>query len=61
MEKSRSLSSSYWDEEEVFDLPRLLDDMAQGLLLSPPQCLGDYMNWDDMGTDADIKLWSFSI
>ncbi|XP_021803668.1 dehydration-responsive element-binding protein 1E-like [Prunus avium] len=61
MEKSRSLTSSYWDEEEVFDMPRLLDDMAQGLLLSPPQCLGGYMNWDDMGTDADVKLWSFSI
>nr|AIX87844.1 C-repeat binding factor 1 [Prunus dulcis] len=59
MEKSTSLSLSYWDEEEVFDMPRLLDDMAQGLLLSPPQCLGGDI-WDDMGTDADVKLWSFS-
>ncbi|NP_001287934.1 dehydration-responsive element-binding protein 1F [Prunus mume] len=61
LERSRSLSLSYWDEEEAFDMPRLLHDMAEGLLLSPPQPLGSDTNLDDMGTDADIKLWSFSI
>ncbi|CAB4279815.1 unnamed protein product [Prunus armeniaca] len=61
LERSRSLNLSYWDEEEAFDMPRLLHDMAEGLLLSPPQPLGSDTNLDDMGTDADIKLWSFSI
>ncbi|PQQ14281.1 dehydration-responsive element-binding protein 1F [Prunus yedoensis var. nudiflora] len=61
LERSRSLSFSYLDEDEVFDMPRLLHDMAEGLLLSPPQRLDSDMNSDDMGADADIKLWSFSI
>ncbi|CAL9029962.1 unnamed protein product [Prunus brigantina] len=51
------LNLFYLDEEEMFDMPRLIDNMAEGLLLSPPQCL----NWDDMETEADPKLWSFSI
>ncbi|KAH0974740.1 hypothetical protein GBA52_016639 [Prunus armeniaca] len=62
MEKSSSsLCLFYLDEEEMFDMPRLIDNMAQGLLLSPPQCSAGYLNWDDMETEADAKLWSFSI
>nr|AFU54607.1 C-repeat binding factor [Prunus davidiana]AFU54608.1 C-repeat binding factor [Prunus davidiana] len=55
------LNLFYLDEEEMFDMPRLIDNMAEGLLLSPPQCLAGYLNWDDMETEADPKLWSFSI
>ncbi|XP_021803643.1 dehydration-responsive element-binding protein 1E-like [Prunus avium] len=60
MEISSSLSLFYLDEEEMFDMPRLIDNMAEGLLLSPPQCLAGYLSWDDMETEADPKLWSFS-
>ncbi|PQQ14280.1 dehydration responsive element-binding protein [Prunus yedoensis var. nudiflora] len=60
MEISSSLSLFYLDEEEMFDMPRLIDNMAEGLLLSPPQCLAGYLSWDDMETEADAKLWSFS-
>ncbi|PQQ14282.1 CBF/DREB1-like protein d [Prunus yedoensis var. nudiflora] len=59
MEENGSLF--YLDEEELFDMRRLLDDMAEGLMLSPPQCLDGYMNWDDVETAVDLKLWSFSI
>ncbi|KAB2632639.1 C-repeat binding factor 2 [Pyrus ussuriensis x Pyrus communis] len=50
----------YLDEEEMFDMPRLLDSMAEGLLLSPPHSSGGYMNWDDVGSNDDVSLWSFS-
>ncbi|KAB2632641.1 CBF/DREB 3 [Pyrus ussuriensis x Pyrus communis] len=50
----------YLDEEEMFDMPRLLDSMAEGLLLSPPHSSGGRMNWDDMESNDDVRLWSFS-
>ncbi|KAM1050444.1 hypothetical protein ACFX13_032908 [Malus domestica] len=58
----QSGSSFYLDEEEMFAMPRLLDSMAEGLLLSPPRrSAGSNMNWDDMGSnDDDVNLWSFS-
>ncbi|KAE8671556.1 Dehydration-responsive element-binding protein 1F [Hibiscus syriacus] len=43
------------DEEEVFYMPKLLDSMAEGLLLSPPR------NHDDADSDFDVSLWSYSI
>ncbi|XP_022719928.1 dehydration-responsive element-binding protein 1F-like [Durio zibethinus] len=43
------------DEEAMFDMPKLLVSMAEGLLLSPPR------NWDDADRDIDVTLWSYSI
>ncbi|XP_022738256.1 dehydration-responsive element-binding protein 1C [Durio zibethinus] len=43
------------DEEAMFDMPKLLVSMAEGLLLSPPR------NWDDADSDIDVSLWSYSI
>ncbi|XP_068318738.1 dehydration-responsive element-binding protein 1E-like, partial [Pyrus communis] len=57
----QSGSSFYLDEEEMFAMPRLLDSMAEGLLLSPPRrSAGGNMNWDDMGSNDNVNLWSFS-
>ncbi|KAK8480956.1 hypothetical protein V6N13_073512 [Hibiscus sabdariffa] len=43
------------DEEAMFDMPKLLDSMAEGLLLSPPR------NHDETDSDFDVSLWSYSI
>ncbi|CAN6580735.1 unnamed protein product [Malus baccata var. baccata] len=56
----QSGSSFYLDEEEMFAMPKLLDSMAEGLLLSTPRRPGGNMNWDDMGSNDDVNLWSFS-
>ena len=52
-------NGSFMDEEAVFDMPGLLANMAEGLLLSPPPLAingdDDPINWDD-----GVSLWSFS-
>ncbi|XP_050377316.1 dehydration-responsive element-binding protein 1E-like [Argentina anserina] len=50
------------DEEDVFHMPRLLTSMAEGLLLSPPR--HHTVNWaadDDVESEQNYSLWSFSI
>ncbi|XP_010255545.1 PREDICTED: dehydration-responsive element-binding protein 1B-like [Nelumbo nucifera] len=49
----------YVDEEAIFGMPGLLANMAEGLLLSPPHC--SQQQWDDVESDADVSLWSYSI
>ncbi|KAE8055247.1 hypothetical protein FH972_012099 [Carpinus fangiana] len=52
-------SVMYMDDEAVFDMPGLLVNMAEGLLLSPPQYR---LEEDDMESNAhEVSLWSFSI
>ncbi|KAF5734837.1 dehydration-responsive element-binding protein 1B-like [Tripterygium wilfordii] len=59
--KSEENGSTYIDEEAIFDMPRLLVDMAQGLILSPPTIVGDGMEyWDEEGDDIGLPLWTFS-
>ena len=45
------------DEEAVFNMPGLIDGMAEGLLLTPPaMCRG--FSWDDAVSHADLSLWN---
>ncbi|KAF8097586.1 hypothetical protein N665_0285s0017 [Sinapis alba] len=47
----------YMDEEWMFEMPRLLADMAEGMLLPPPS-----VQWghnDDFEGDSYMNLWSY--
>ncbi|XP_059643827.1 dehydration-responsive element-binding protein 1B-like [Cornus florida] len=60
-EKTLRENVSYVDEEAMFDMPGLLVNMAEGLLISPPSSLGQNFSGGDMESDVDVPLWSYSI
>ncbi|NP_001274856.2 CBF2 [Solanum tuberosum] len=52
-------SSFFMDEEALFFMPGLIANMAEGLMLPPPQCaeMGDHY----VEADAYMTLWNYSI
>lgn len=55
-EPSRSKDVFVMDEEEAFNLPGLLDSMAEGLILTPPALKRGHQ-WDDEEGASDWTLW----
>ncbi|CAL9226808.1 unnamed protein product [Arabidopsis halleri] len=47
----------YLDEEAMFGMPSLLDNMAEGMLLPPPSVQWNHNN--DLDGDDDVSLWSY--
>ena len=47
----------FFDEEAVYNMPGLLDSMAEGLLITPPS-MKRAMDWDDIGCVIDLTLWT---
>ncbi|TKY53058.1 Dehydration-responsive element-binding protein 1F [Spatholobus suberectus] len=48
--------SFFWDEEEVFNMPGLLNSMAEALIITPP-ALQNGFNWVGGETTVDLNLW----
>ncbi|OIV90359.1 hypothetical protein TanjilG_19768 [Lupinus angustifolius] len=48
--------SFFWDEEEVFNMPGLMNSMAEGLIITPP-ALQRGFNWVGGETFVDLTLW----
>ncbi|KAM7528067.1 hypothetical protein LguiB_031477 [Lonicera macranthoides] len=44
------------DEEAMFNMPSLIDSMAEGLLLTPPAMKRGF-NWGEMDCNIDLTLW----
>lgn len=60
-EQSQQLSFNNMENEGIFDMPGLLNDMAEGLLLSPPPSYIDGQStWDDTEKDTDMTLWNWN-
>ncbi|KAK7324879.1 hypothetical protein VNO77_28780 [Canavalia gladiata] len=49
--------SGFIDEEALFNMPGLLDSMAEGLLITPPS-MKKAFDWDDVDSEFDLTLWT---
>ncbi|XP_073000695.1 ethylene-responsive transcription factor ERF027-like [Typha latifolia] len=56
-EKEKVLS--FMDEEEIFDMPQLLMNMAEGLMMSPPRLSPAASDDSSEASDAASSLWSY--
>ncbi|KAL5708990.1 hypothetical protein ACHQM5_019729 [Ranunculus cassubicifolius] len=50
-------SNTFWDDEAMFDMPHLIDSMAQGMLLPPPTPTR-FDDWNDEDYNMDVSLWT---
>ncbi|CAJ1979175.1 unnamed protein product [Sphenostylis stenocarpa] len=47
----------FFDEEALYNMPGLLDSMAEGLLITPPST-NIALDWDNIGSEIDLSLWT---
>lgn len=56
-DESNSYTTTFLDEEALYNMPGLLDSMAEGLLITPPS-MKRAMDWDDFDCEIDLTLWT---
>jgi len=49
--------SVFFDEEAIYNMPVLLDSMAEGLLITPPSM--KRFDWDEVDCETDLTLWTY--
>ncbi|KAJ4850188.1 hypothetical protein Tsubulata_027118 [Turnera subulata] len=57
--KEKNEGGNFVDEEDLFNMPGLLDSMAEGLLLTPPGNCTGFSSWDDEENAVDFNLWVY--
>ena len=55
-----SVGADFMDEEEIFGMPNLLVDMAEGMLVSPPRINSPPSDYDSPEySDGGESLWNY--
>ncbi|KAL1198166.1 Ethylene-responsive transcription factor [Cardamine amara subsp. amara] len=54
-----NMASSSWYEEEVMNMPDLLANMAEGMMVAPPSWMGSRPSDDSPENSNDEDLWGY--
>ncbi|TKY51256.1 regulation of transcription [Spatholobus suberectus] len=54
------MREEYIDEDELLNMPNLLDDMARGMQVSPPR-IASFSSDDSPGNSDGDNLWSYTL
>ncbi|XP_059308362.1 dehydration-responsive element-binding protein 1E-like [Lycium ferocissimum] len=55
------LCCNWGENNEMLEMEGWREKMAEGLLFSPTPRLGSCFSWDDVESDVEVSLWSYSI
>lgn len=58
MSEEKVVSDLFWDEEEVFNMPTIIADMAEGLILTPPGMKSEFDS-EDYENTFELSLWNY--
>ncbi|XP_060180038.1 dehydration-responsive element-binding protein 1F-like [Lycium barbarum] len=55
------LCCNWGENNEISEMEGWREKMSEGLLFSPTPRLGSYFSWDDVESEVEVSLWSYSI
>lgn len=55
------LCCNWGEDNDMLEMEGWQEKMAKGLLFSPTPRLGSCFSWDDVESDVEVSLWSYSI
>ncbi|XP_060180037.1 dehydration-responsive element-binding protein 1D-like [Lycium barbarum] len=61
MDMENILCCNWGEKNEMLEMEGWREQMAEGLLFSPTPRLGSYFSWDDVESEVEVSLWSYSI